>query len=385
MSRPRVLLLQPSLQPVGGGNGVAVWMIEALKEDHDITLLGWDRVDLDAINRYYGTKLREGDFAIRYVPRWSRLLGAVPAVRGALLQRYLMLRWGRPLAADFDVTLSVNGEIDVGVRAVQYVHYPWGYLPRPDADLRWFHRLPGVLPLYYALGAAIAPVSEEAIRRNLTLVNSDWTGGRFRERYGSTPTTLYPPVFGSLSPLPWEDRDNAFVSLGRVAREKNLEMAIAIMERVREAGHPVTLRLIGSGSPHDRYLRTVQRLVEKHEWIELHLNIAKHEVLDLIAKSRYGIHAMTEEHFGIAVAEMASSGCIVFARRGGGVTEILNDDDRVLYESVEDAATKIIRVLDSRRLQDELRAVLMARAETFSYEAFRARFRTLIARFLERV
>jgi glycosyltransferase involved in cell wall biosynthesis len=384
MTRPRVLLLQPSLQPVGGGNGVAVWMIEALKEDHDITLLGWTRVDLDAINNYYGTTLREGDFAIRYVPRWSRLLDFLPVMRGALLQRYLMLRWGRPLAADFDVTLSVNGEIDVGVRAVQYVHYPWGFLPRPDADLRWFHRLPGVLRLYYALGATIATVSEEAIRRNLTLVNSDWTGGRFRERYGSTTVTLYPPVFGSPAPLPWEQRDDAFVSLGRVSPEKNLELTIAIMERVREAGHLVTLRLIGSGSPRDRYLRTIQSLAASREWIELHLNIAKSELLELIARSRYGIHAMTEEHFGIAVAEMTTTGCIVFARRGGGVVEILNDDDRVLYESIDDAAAKVIRVLDDRRLQDELRASLTARSDEFSWPAFRRRFRNLIAEFLTR-
>jgi alpha-1,2-mannosyltransferase len=146
----------------------------------------------------------------------------------------------------------------------------------------------------------------------------------------------------------------------------------------------MTLRLIGSGSPRDRYLRRIQSLAASREWIELHLNIAKSEVLELIARSRYGIHAMTEEHFGIAIAEMTSTGCIVFARRGGGVVEILNDDDRVLYESIDDAAAKIIRVLDDRRLQDELRASLTARSEAFSWPAFRHRFRSLIAQFLTR-
>lgn len=383
MKRPRILLLQPSLLPSGGGNGVAVWMIEALKHDHDITLLGWDEVDFDRINRYYGTSLRPGDFEIRYVPRWPERLRRITRIRGALLQRHLMLRWGRPLVPQFDLTLSVNGEIDVGVPAVQYVHYPWGYLPRPDTDLRWFHRLPGVLRLYYWAGTLIAPVSEEHIRRNLTLVNSDWTGGQFRKRYGGDPVTLYPPVFAATAPLPWEERDDAFVCIGRIAPEKNIETIVTILERVRAAGRKVTLRLIGSGTPGDRYFRKVRAMVRARPWVELHENISRDELMALVGRARYGIHGMQDEHFGIAVAEMALSGCIPFAPHGGGQIEILGDE-RLLFHSTDDAVSKIVRVTGDPGLQSELRAVLAARAKRFDYAAFRERFRALIARFLAR-
>jgi len=37
--RPRLLFVQPSLQPPGGGNGVAAWMLQALKDDYDITVV----------------------------------------------------------------------------------------------------------------------------------------------------------------------------------------------------------------------------------------------------------------------------------------------------------------------------------------------------------
>ena len=36
------------------------------------------------------------------------------------------------------------------------------------------------------------------MKGNLSLVNSEWTGRRFRDLYGVDPVTLYPPVPGSV-------------------------------------------------------------------------------------------------------------------------------------------------------------------------------------------
>jgi hypothetical protein len=58
-TRPRVLVVQPSLQPPGGGNAVAAWMLQALVASYDVTALTWKEIDLDAINRYYGTSIRD--------------------------------------------------------------------------------------------------------------------------------------------------------------------------------------------------------------------------------------------------------------------------------------------------------------------------------------
>ena len=35
----RLLFMQPLLAPPGGGAGVAAWMLQALREEHEITLL----------------------------------------------------------------------------------------------------------------------------------------------------------------------------------------------------------------------------------------------------------------------------------------------------------------------------------------------------------
>jgi glycosyltransferase involved in cell wall biosynthesis len=358
-------------------------MVEALREDHDITLLGWSAVDFERINGYYGSDLRPADLAVLRVPRWPERLRRLLGIRGALLQRYLMLRWGRPLAPHFDVTLSVNGEIDVGVRAIQYVHFPWGYLPRPESDLRRIHRIPGLLRLYYRLAARIAPVSAERIRDNLTLVNSDWTGEKFRQRYGGSPVTLHPPAIAPAEPWAWERRDPlAFLAIGRISPEKKLELTIDILERVRAAGHPAVLRLVGGAPAGDPYLARIRALARDRPWVEMYEDVGRGELLALLASSRYGLHAMREEHFGIAVAELAAAGCIPFVPSGGGQLEIVGGDERLAYDSADDAAAKIVRVITSADLQASLRVTLRVRAERFALPAFRARFRDLVAQFL---
>lgn len=45
----------------------------------------------------------------------------------------------------FEIILSTHNEAGFNRRAIQYVHFPWVYLPRPEIELRWYHRIPGLL------------------------------------------------------------------------------------------------------------------------------------------------------------------------------------------------------------------------------------------------
>ena len=58
----RVLLVQPSMQPPGGGNGVAAWILQALVPEHRVTVLSWRPVEIDPINRFFGTRPATGRF-----------------------------------------------------------------------------------------------------------------------------------------------------------------------------------------------------------------------------------------------------------------------------------------------------------------------------------
>ena len=379
-ARPRILLPHPILDPRGGGEVVAAAVIAALKADYDITILTLRPIDWRAVARFTGYAIEPEEVALRVVsPLAARRL---PQIELALLQRSILLRHARKLVDQFDLTISVNNEIDVGRRAVQYVHFPWGYWPRPDADLRWFHRIAGVLPLYYRIADSIAHVSPAAIAANRTLVNSNWTGAKFRQLYGGETTTVYPPV--AAAPLvSWSDRENAFLVIGRLFRGKRIEASLRIVERVRAAGHAVRLRVIGSIV--DRaYFREIRALIAAREWASLHVNVSREEMLEMMSRSRYGLHAMTDEHFGMAPAEMARNGCIVFVPRSGGQVEIAGGDDRLVYASDDEAVEKISAVLSSPKAQSELREMLLTRAQAFAPERFADRIRAVVAEELVR-
>jgi hypothetical protein len=153
------------------------------------------------------------------------------------------MRTARRLASGFDIVLSLDNEVDVGRRALQYVHFPWGYWPRPKVDWRWYHAR-GLLSAYYALVRLVSPTRPERIAANPTLVNSDWTGRKFRETYGGETRTIHPPAPGTFPDVSWNERADRFVVLGRIAPEKELEKVVAIVEGVRSLGHPVTLLLV---------------------------------------------------------------------------------------------------------------------------------------------
>src|SRR4051812_45215401 len=134
----RVLFVQPSMSPPGGGNGVAAWMLKALKDEHEVTLLTWRPIGLDLMNRFVGTSLRAGAFRPIRVPASLRRLVDTLPLPLSMLRTALLLRETRRLRASYDVPVTANNESDFGTVGVQYVHYPWNVFPRPMVDYRWY-------------------------------------------------------------------------------------------------------------------------------------------------------------------------------------------------------------------------------------------------------
>jgi glycosyltransferase involved in cell wall biosynthesis len=379
-SPKRVLVVQPSLQPPGGGNGVCAWLVEALKDRHDVTLLTWRPVDFGAVDRHYGTSLAASGVACLTVGRGVRAaVDATPATLD-LLRMSLLLRACRRVAGDFDVVVTANNEADFGRRGIQYVHFPSGYQEAPRLGDRWYHAFSWLVPSYYSACVALAGYSRDRMRENVTIANSRWTADRVAERHGIEASVLYPPVAGDFPDVAWERREDGFVCLGRFAPEKRIERAVAIVGAVRAAGADVRLHLVGAPEGR-RYFARVKRLArENARWVTLHVDLSRQDLARLVASQRFGIHAMRDEPFGMAVGEMIRAGCVVFAPRGGGQSEIV-DDPRLTYDDDADAVAKILRVLASADEQTRARAALRTRAEAFSREAFVADVRRVVERF----
>jgi glycosyltransferase involved in cell wall biosynthesis len=356
-------------------------MLQALREEYRLEILSWAPVDLDAINRHFGTDLRPGEMVFHRINPLLRLLVDLWPVPASLLKTSLLLRRCRRMAGRFPILLTVNNEADFGRRGIQYIHFPWNYLPRPMVDLRWYH-LTVLVRLYRWLCATLAEFTNDGVRRNLSLVNSRWTAQRVRERYGEVEMqVLYPPVQRPEGALPWEGREDGFLCLGRVSPEKELEKVVAILREVRRAGRDIHLHLAGSYFDSD-YGRRIRRLAEAEGgWILLEPDLTRRQVEELMARHRYGIHGMREEHFGMAAAEMAAGGMVVFLPDGGGQVEIVGDQPLLRYASPEDAVAKILAVLDDPLRQGLLREHLLARSALFSRERFVERVREIVGGF----
>ena len=381
----RVLLVQPSLQPPGGGNGVAAWMVQALAPHHRITILTWQPVEVAAIDRFFGTNLAAANFDGITVPSWWRTASRLLPIPGMLLRLSLLMRRAREISAGFDVIIGAQNEMDFGRRGIQYIHYPTYLRPRPDVDLRWYHTPIG-LAAYYRAADAIAGFSVERMKRNLTLVNSEWTGMQVQRLLGIASRTLYPPVVDPAPPAPWQERRDGFLVVGRISPEKEYERVMDILARVRVRHPDVTLTIVGTWDRHARsYLERLQtKAGGAGSWIAFNNNLSREALRRLMATHKYGIHAMREEHFGMAPAEMARAGCIVWVPRGGGQMEIVAGEPALTFDSDDDAVAKILRTLDDAAEQARLRDHLMASSGRFSTERFVREVQTLVEEFEDR-
>jgi glycosyltransferase involved in cell wall biosynthesis len=386
-SRPSLLVVQPSLQPPGGGNAVPSWLIQALRDDYRISLLALTPFDPEPVNRFFGTDLEVGDFEVHLCHRrLLRLLDALP-VPLSLLKMSLLFRACRRLLAQrsYDVVCCTINEMDFnGVPGIQYVNFPSDYLPRPEVDMRWYHsgRLP--LKLYRYVCKRIAGSNDDNIRRNLTLVNSSYVAGKMRSRYGIDPEILYPPVPGDFAPAAWEHKRNEFVAIGRISPEKDYLKLIDIVAEVRERGHDVELKIVGTEDDPGYYRKVVARARACAEFVRLRENLSRRELVDLVSQARFGIHGMVGEHFGIAVAELVRGGCVTFVPSLGGPVEIVGPHPALHYDSPADAVDKICRLLDAPEELERLHRAMMKRRSMFAIETFQLEVKKTFRDFLDR-
>ena len=159
----QLLIIAHSIQPPGGGNGVGAWILQALRRDYRLTLLSWDECDLASVNRHYGTSLETDDFRLLRVPRRLRWVEAVPG-SFSLVKYHLLMRFARGIAAHYEGVVSTCNEMDLGVPGIQYVHYPWGWLPRPEHSEEEYRRMRG--RMYGGVGAGRGNPPGYPIRRS---------------------------------------------------------------------------------------------------------------------------------------------------------------------------------------------------------------------------
>jgi glycosyltransferase involved in cell wall biosynthesis len=385
MSRPRVAIVHPRLG-FGGSEAAALWAVQALKGDYSVSLITSGTVDLERLNEYYGTRLDPREFPILLAPQ---PFGLASTQKFAALRGAFLLQFCRKVESEFDLIINTyGGPGGWNTPTIQLIAdfafmEDWRFKLHPELRNHrgWWYGDTLLRKAYLRLCRTIAPPIPDAWARTLVLANSHWTGRMLREHLSVEAGVLYPPVTVDSPEIPWEERENGFVWIGRVVPEKRLGIAIEILRTVRKHGHDVHLHILGGvdNSPYAK--RTKQLCCENSDWIFLEGYVAGDQKKLLIARHRFGIHSRANEPFGLAVAEMVKAGCIVFVPNGGGQVEIVNHP-ALMYKDDDAAVRKIEAVLADSEMQESLRSHLSQGARRFSVENFTQGIRKAASEFL---
>jgi glycosyltransferase involved in cell wall biosynthesis len=364
--RPRVAVLFPFLNGGGGAEAVCFWILEALKDDFDLTLVTLTPTDPTEFDRSYGTALRGAGIRIaspvpKHLARLSRFvffrLGEFAPVR-----QHLLMRSFKPLHGEFDLCISAYNEMDLGEPGLQYCHDT----PRSRIGTRLYR--------------SWSRYSELQMRENVNIMPSKWMGEVFRRAYGDSfrYVVVYPPAREAFETVSWDERVDDFVCVARLSQEKRIEDAISILQAVRSRGHAVRLRVLTAGGKwlYERKIR--HRIRRSGGWVSLEEGVDDSTYRRALASHKYGINASVHEGFGIAIAEMVNAGCIPFVRGRGGQSEIFDDGDGLCFHDPAEAVEKISSVLSSPERQKAIRADLRGRRGLFSEHRFQNEIRELV-------
>jgi glycosyltransferase involved in cell wall biosynthesis len=376
---PKVVIGHPKLG-FGGSESTVMWLIEALKREWDVTVVTTGGWNLEALNTFYGTTVHAEEIRVRIasVPLLARGL-SVAALRGTCYQRF-----AREIAGEYDMRISAYNLTDWGLPAIHFIaDFSWhrDIRERLHPLSRGFIYRDSILrKAYLSFASAYGrPSNRDVLREDLVIANSKWTADILKLPCGlQGATVVYPPVWTEFPTVLWEKKELAFVMIGRIAPEKQVERAIAILEAVRERGYTVQFHLCGRIGK-DRYGKSIARLCkDRNDWITLEGQVSGTKKAQILARCRFGIQTTSAESFGIAVAEMIKAGAIVFAPSDGGTAETLQHP-ALLFANTNDAVDKIQAVLETPSLQSALQIHLNTQASLFSAQTFMREARICIA------
>jgi len=378
----KIGVIHPLLKSGGGSEAVTSWIAEALKKDYKISLLSMGKINLEALNQYYGTQLKYNEINIVEIQIPKLLEKRFDALRSYRLSKYC-----KENSDKFDLMISTYNVMDFGKKGIQFIadfSFDDDLRRKYDSDsekaLKIFYKKSFLRKFYINFGRWISGESKKDWMKNMTIANSKWSADVLRRNYGISAEVIYPPVEEEFPDIPWKEKRSGFVAVGRLVPEKKFDQIMNIIKRVRERGHDIHLHIIGEGSitSYKKKLHSIARA--NSSWCLLEGPKYGKDKKRFLSEHKYGISACKNEAFGIAVAELVKAGCIAWVPDGGGQREVVNHE-ALVYKNIDDAIEKISDVLKNEKEQFVLRKHLKNNSKKFSTEIFKKKTREIVSDF----
>ncbi|MCW4047999.1 MAG: glycosyltransferase family 4 protein [Candidatus Bathyarchaeota archaeon] len=353
----------PTINEVGGGELVALNMIDALRgRGHRIIIYSAEKIDTSRIKNFLGHSITF-DEEVTIGPKLFNPY-SLQCIYPNLGRSYLFHR-----KCDF--------VIDTFSDSI----FPW-------TNAVYFNQYPRItkLPKNGLKGKILAPYAfflEKSVKhadsRKIKLMTcSKFMAQKIEKLTGLFVNVLYPPVsqFFKLG-VDISSKEDIVVSVFRMSAAKKPE---TIPEIAKLAKGNFSFVIIGNCRTADDMgiLKRVQMLIYKlklDKKVKLLINISREKQREILQKAKVYLHpSVPYEAFGISVAEAMSAGCVSIVPDVGGLKEIVTEQFR--YNSLAEAAELIEKTINS--WSPSLSFDSVKRVDKFSQAKFRENFMNIM-------
>src|SRR5579862_1795022 len=123
--RKRILLVHYDLSMIGGATTVAAWMIQALKDRFELTILTSRSFDTETLNRFFGTSIKISDVTVIRPSVIARTILGLDRGRGSIQPVAYLMRLTHAIRENYDLVIcSGTEEMDLGGAGLVYIHFP---------------------------------------------------------------------------------------------------------------------------------------------------------------------------------------------------------------------------------------------------------------------
>jgi glycosyltransferase involved in cell wall biosynthesis len=354
----RIIVVHPRMSVMGGGERVAIHSIkEALREGHEV-YLATEEFDLDNFEDFFGVQDLFKNVRLLTYPPFQ------PIIRRAVLYQrlaYHQLRMRKIVSKNraFDLILNtaeVANQPTARLPSIEYCYFP-DYFSHLESD-----GLTGLWQLYYWPAKIFYHNRVGHVDRLLAV--SDFTRQFVRERWRRNSTTLYPPCPVDLYDNLRIPKQDLAITVGRIAPEKRMGIFLEIARRIPA----VDFAIVGSISTERRsYYESLR--AEAPSNVSFIVSPLR-KVREVLGRAKVYIHTALNEHFGIAIVEAMSAGCVPVVHNSGGPTEIVSHDVGYRWTSIGEAAEQVSMIIENDDLQKEKSRAAAVRAELFGPNQF---------------
>lgn len=380
----RFLVVHPQFDGIGGAELVSIRIIEWIARtfDEEITLLTLTPVKVERLIRsgMSESALRK----IRFISVNPPLFLKNPIDKLQLLKISLVHRRARAIAGGHKVCISTYNELDFGKRGIQYLHHPSFIDPGILRELNMMGRqsplanLPLARYFYRKLISKVSRDSIDGYKRNITFVNSEFIRDVVERVYGINAEVIYPAFLSGdwfSNEVNWEQRDFKFVSVARIAPDKDILSLIDIYAALQNEFPAAKYVVAGwcSDRTYENLLLKTARM--KGVPLEILKNLSDNDLRALLRTAKFYVHSKIKEHFGISIIEAAACGCLTLVHRSGSAEEIVKAPE-LLFENNRDLAAKVKLLLDNNDTRSKAIISLRSRLDEFTIDGFNSKLNT---------